>query len=251
MLSFSNTSRARSCRAALCQLGLRHAGIRPDTINLGQHCLLQLARAACPLSRSPKSCTETAPTVGNSAPDDRRGETRVDQAPGRVARCAVMRRRLETRPQVEPLGARQHGIEHEHREEIGLVLPPVRDSQASNRLSFTVARERQPPLAQLLRFDHCEGAGRRRRGGGCRSDWDDPPHGICQYRRHPQRPESRYLARRIADSVGTGHPGTSLSRSASRPIVGCRYGCVREGRRCEILFNPRVRIVLTLLAAPR
>ena len=148
MLSFSKTSRARSwCRPLQLPRGdPSSAHARPARQDVAPP-----ARAStCPSSPSSKPCTRTAPRWARAPPRHRRREPAIHQRTIQP-RAPLRRRRAESSPRVDALRAGEHGVEHEHREEIGIGDRGRAISELQVRRG-PLARERQPSLAQLLRL---------------------------------------------------------------------------------------------------
>ena len=99
----------------------------------------------------------------------RRGEPALDQR-AIQPRAALRRRHPEARPQVHALGAGQHRVEHQQREERRIGRPPARDSRPSGTPSCLRCRIVDAALAGLLRLDRVAAGRGSARRECCRSD---------------------------------------------------------------------------------
>ena len=158
---------------------------------------------------------------------DRRRDTRrqapLDQRPVQ-ARAPLRRRRAEARPEVQALGAREDGVEHQHRKEVRICRPPARD-RPSFRYAVVPSRAiRDAPLALLFRL--------RR---GARAGAADRPDAAELLRHPPQHvlgldvadDHQRGVVRdvELAGSTGRDPRGSSTAgRTASR-WSGAGTGC--------------------------
>ena len=179
MLSFSKTSRARSWSRRLLHLGLGHAS-SPHAVDLGERRLLESIERR-PVGRRERNRVEERLLCRHDAARHRRRETRVDER-AIQARASLRRRRAEARPQVQPLRAGQHGVEHEHREEVGVCRcrRVVADLEIGRR---AFARDRHAPLAELLGLARMRTPRRRRRAAMPPKCCVDPPHRVARRRR--------------------------------------------------------------------
>ena len=154
---------------------------------------------------------------------DRRGQTALDQRPIE-ARAALRRQAAEARPEVQPLRAGQHRVEHQQREEIRDRRRPARERRPSGRPSCLPCESRDG-ARRSARARPCarrDGAG----PGGMRAEMTlDPAQRLVGRPRRRRRRASRCWGRSSGGSSRTDRRGSSSRRSDSQPIVGCRYGC--------------------------
>ena len=149
-LSFSNTSRARSCRFA------RATSASVDARSCARARSLRRAAASSAaerhaVDRGERQGVEKRLARRQQRAGHHRREPALDQR--RVEpRLPLRRRAAETRPEVHALGAGQHRVEHQHREEVGVGRRRRVPRDLQVRRSSLRARCSDAPLADLRRL---------------------------------------------------------------------------------------------------
>ncbi len=203
-LSFSNTSRARSWRFARA-ISKASTPDGPHALDLGRRRGLD-RRERRPFQRGERQRVEKRLLGREERAGDGRGEPALDER--RVKpRLPLRRRATEARPQIDALGAGQHRIEDEHREEVGVGgRRRVKDHLHVARRAL--ALDEDPPLAELrgLHDANTLGLGPRRYAAEMRAQ-----HAAARrpHRRRPRRRASRCSGCRSGDSGRTGRRASS------------------------------------------